>query len=164
MKSKLFLLGAIVAVILSSCAAPKAKNYSAVEYRTIEPTQSVFTAPLIADLKVSKEKISYAERINVKVNTKTDAEIHAIAEKEKQIVINNAVKSNNADVLVAPIVEIQTDANMYLVISVTAYPASYQNYRNATPEDKWILEYKGEGKTTSAPKQEGGIFSLFKKK
>lgn len=163
MKSKLFLLGAIVAVVLSSCAAPKAKEYTAVEYRTIEPTQSVYTAPLIADLQVSEKRITYAERINVKVNTKTEAEIQAIAEKEKQVVISNAVKSNDADVLVAPIVEIQTDANMYLVISVTGYPASYKNYRNATPADSWIIEHKGEGKSTSTPKQ-GGLLDIFKKK
>lgn len=163
MKTKLFLF-ALLAALLSSCAAKKATNYTAVEYRTIEPTQAVYTAPLIADLKVSETRISYAERINVKVNSKTDAEIQAIAEKEKQVVINNAVKSNNADVLVAPIVEIQTDANMYLVISVTGYPASYKNYRNATPEDSWILQHKGEGKTSSTAAQGGGLFDMLKKK
>ena len=78
-------------------------------------------------------------------------------------VIYNAIAANKADVLVAPIVEIQTDANNYLVISVTGYPATYQNYRNATPDDKWILEAEGTGKTDTNP-QPSGLMSLFKKK
>jgi hypothetical protein len=162
MKAKLLLLGAVVAVMLSSCAT-KAKTYQSLEYRTIEPTQSVHTVPLVADLKVSETRIIYAERINVKVNTKTEQEINAIAQKEKQTVIYNAIAANKADVLVAPIVEIQTDANNYLVISVTGYPATYQNYRNATPEDKWIMEAEGTGKTDTTA-QPAGLMSLFKKK
>ena len=47
-------------------------------------------------LKVSETRITYAERINVKVNTKTEQEINAIAQKEKQTVIYNAIAANKA--------------------------------------------------------------------
>ena len=115
-------------------------TYSYSEYRSVQPSQSVATAPLIADLVVSEKRITYAERINTVITNMSSSEAKALADKEKETVIANAVKTNKADVLVAPIIDIQTDSNGYLVIEVTGYPASYKNFRNASKDDMWIME------------------------
>ena len=94
----------------------------------------------MADLVVATERITYAERINKDITTLTDAEVEALASHEKDVVVANAAKANNADVIVAPIVNITTDVNKNLVIIVYGYPASYKNFRNATEADKWIIE------------------------
>jgi hypothetical protein len=143
-----------VAAIVCSCytpqvttnSTPKAKSYSYSEYQTISPTQSVYTVPVIADLDVAEERITYAERINKNITTLTDAEVEALVSREKEVVVANAAKANNADVIVAPIINITTDANKNLVIIVNGYPATYKNFRNATEADKWIIE-KSENTT-----------------
>ena len=135
-----------VAAIVCSCSTPqattypKATSYSYSEYQTVSPTQSVYTVPVIADLDVAKERITYAERINKNITTLTDAEVEALASREKEVVIANAAKANNADVIVAPTINITTDANKNLVIIVNGYPATYKNFRNATEADRWIIE------------------------
>lgn len=129
-----------VAAFICSCSTPKATTYSYSEYQTISPSQSVYTAPVMADLVVATERITYAERINKDITTLTDAEVEALASHEKDMVVANAAKANNADVIVAPIVNITTDVNKNLVIVVYGYPASYKNFRNATEADKWIIE------------------------
>ena len=105
-----------VAAIVCSCSTPqattystpKATSYSYSEYQTISPSQSVYTVPVIADLDVAKERITYAERINKNITTLTDAEVEALASREKEVVIANAAKANNADVIVAPTINITT--------------------------------------------------------
>lgn len=162
MKKLFFLFG--VTALICSCSAPKATSYSYSEYKTISPSQSVYTAPLMADLVVSKDRITYAERINKDITTMTDAEVDALATREKETVMANALKANNADVLVAPMINITTDVNKNLVIVIMGYPASYKNFRNATEADKWVIE---NAKAESAPteKKSGSpIGDIFKKK
>jgi PBP1b-binding outer membrane lipoprotein LpoB len=166
MKKVTLFLG--VAALLSSCstAIPMATNYSYSEYQTVSPTQSVYTVPVIADLDVAKERITYAERINKNITTLTDAEVEALASSEKEVVIANAAKANNADVIVAPTVNIATDANKNLVIIVNGYPATYKNFRNATEQDKWIIEAKHTDTEIAKPIEKATtnpLKSLFKK-
>ena len=162
MKKLLLFLG--VAAIMCSCAGTKATSYSYSEYRTISPSQSVYTAPLMADLVVAKERITYAERINQRITSMTDAEVDALANREKENVIANALKAHNADVLVAPMVNITTDANNNLVIVICGYPATYQNFRNATEADKWIIEKAREDKVEQNKKPASPVMDIFKKK
>ena len=151
MKKLLFI---IVAAIVCSCSAleevsyeSRAKSYSYSEYRTISPSQTaVYTYPLMADLVVGKERIKYAERINQNITTMTDAQVNAMAMREKEVAIANALVANNADVLVAPMVNITTDTNKNLVIVVCGYPAVYKNFRNITKNDTWIVEQNEEKK------------------
>ena len=139
MKKSVLFLG--VVALVCSCSIPKATSYSYSEYKTISPTQSViYTAPLLADLDVAKERITYGERINQNISTLTDTEVEALAVREKETVIANALKANNADVLVAPNVSIETDANKNLVIVVTGYPAVYKNFRSITEADEWVID------------------------
>ena len=66
--------------------------------------------------------------------------MEALASREKEVVVANAAKANNADVIVAPTINITTDVNKNLVIVVTGYPATYKNFRNVTDADKWIID------------------------
>ena len=162
MKKLFFLLG--VMALICSCSAPKATSYSYSEYKTISPSQSVYTAPLMADLVVSKDRITYAERINKDITTMTDAEVDALATREKETVMANALKANNADVLVAPMINITTDVNKNLVIVIMGYPASYKNFRNATEADKWVIENAKIEPAQPEKKSGNPVGDLFKKK
>lgn len=162
MKKSILFLG--MAAIIYGCSAPKATSYSYSEYKTISPSPSVYTVPLMADLDVSKDRITYAERINQDITFLTDAEVAALANREKETVMANALKAHNADVLVAPMVNITTDANRNLVIVICGYPATYKNFRNATETDKWMIEASQTEQTPSATKKVNPVADLFKKK
>jgi hypothetical protein len=92
----------------------------------------------------------------------TDAEVEALASREKETVIANAVKANNADVLVAPVVNITTDANNNLVIVVTGYPAVYKNFRTATAADSIFM--KNVQPVVKQEKKTLNPLEIFKKK
>ena len=159
---KVFLFLSFTALICS-CSAPKATSYSYSEYKTITPSQSVYTAPLMADLAVAKDRITYAERINQDITQLTITEVEALATREKETVMANALRANNADVLVAPIVSITTDTNNQLVIVITGYPASYKNFRNATEADKWMVEHSKEEAVSHEQKPVSPLGNIFKK-
>ena len=162
MKKIIFFFGAVV--LICSCSVPKATSYSYSEYKTISPSQSVYTVPVIADLDVAKESITYAERINKNITTMTDAEVEALASREKEVVVANAAKANKADVIVAPTINITTDVNKNLVIVVTGYPAKYKNFRSATEADKWIVESATTETEKPAETKSNPLEGLFKKK
>lgn len=126
----------LVVAVFSSCSK---KTYSYAETRTVEPTQSVNVVPVVAELEVSQERITYAERLSVKANKLSNSEFKALVEKEKVQIISNATSAHKADILVAPVVSVQTDVKDNIMISVSGYPATYKNYRNATTEDKWFF-------------------------
>lgn len=161
---KKFILLFAVAAFVCSCSAPKATSYSYSEYKTISPTQAVYTVPVIADLDVAKECITYAERINQNITTLTNAEVEVLASREKEVVVSNAAKANNADVIVAPTINITTDVNKNLVIVVTGYPAKYKNFRSATENDKWIIETAKPESEQPAETKSNPLEGLFKRK
>lgn len=137
MKKILIFSSLLVALAFSSCSK---KTYSYSEIRTVEPTQSVNVVPVVAELEVSQERITYAERLTINVNSTNDKELASLIEKEKIQVISNATTTHNADLLVAPLVNVQTDAQSNIIISVSGYPAKYKNYRSATKDDQWFFE------------------------
>jgi hypothetical protein len=87
--------------------------------------------------------------------------VENLASREKETVIANAAKTNNADVLVAPLVNITTDVNNNLVIIVTGYPAVYKNFRSATAADSIFMNAKN---AEPVEKKSLNPFDLFKKK
>lgn len=137
---KIFIFSCLLAALAFSSCSKKTYSYS--EIRTVEPTQSVNAVPVVAELEVSQERITYAERLSVNVNSLNNDELASLVEKEKNQIISNATTTHNADLLVAPLVNVQTDAKNNLIISVTGYPAKYKNYRSATQEDQWFLGSK----------------------
>jgi hypothetical protein len=145
MKKVTLFLG--VAALISSCSTsiPMATSYSYSEYQTVSPSQSVYTAPVIADLNVAEERITYAERINKNITTLTDAEVEALAFREKEVVIANAAIKYQADEIVAPIFIITPNANKTEVeVKVTGYVGKYKNFRKATEKDiNFLNTYNG---------------------
>ena len=161
---KIILFFGIATIICSCSVIPLATNYSYSEYKTVSPSQSVYTIPVMAELDISSERITYAERINKDITTLTDAEVEALASREKEVVVANAAKANNADVIVAPIVNITTDVNKNLVIIVNGYPATYKNFRNATEADKWIIENANHEQEKEVEKKANPLKNIFPKK
>ena len=51
----------------------------------------------------------------------------------------NAIKTANADVLIAPVYEIETKGNK-TTVTVTGFAATYKNFRNATVADSTLVE------------------------
>lgn len=125
-----------VTALICGC---KATSYNYSEYTTMSPSPSIYATPLMAELEVSSERITYAERINKSIKSMTYVEVEQLASREKETVIANAVKANNADVLVAPTVNIATDVNHNLVIVVNGYPAVYKNFRSVTAADSVFI-------------------------
>lgn len=161
MKKSILFCG--VVALVCSCSAPKATSYAYSEYKTAMPFPAVYAMPTMADLVVASEKITYGERINKNITTLTDAEVEALAAREKETVIANALKANNADVLVAPNVSIETDASKNLVIVVTGYPAVYKNFRNVTAADTLFMSASSVVAPTPAPKTINPLSFLKKK-
>lgn len=114
----------------------------------------------MADLNVSTERITYAERVNQNITKLTDAAVEALASREKEVVVANAAKANNADVIVAPTINITTDVNKNLVIVVTGYPATYKNFRNVTDADKWIIDNANAAQDKSGEKKANPLVRL----
>jgi len=142
MKAKNLIWFALVAITFTSCSVPRQfSDYSYSEYKTATiPNPVIYSVPQIAELSISETRITYTERLNIRVTDYQNSQIDVIAQGEKEVVIGNAVKQNNCDVLVQPIVDIQSDKDGFLVVTVTGYPANYKNFRNYTPDDEWILK------------------------
>lgn len=162
MKKSILFLG--IVALVCSCSAPKATSYSYSEYKAVHPSPSVYAVPTMADLVVSGEKITYGERISKDITQLTDAEVEALASREKETVIANACRTNNADVIVAPNVSITTDASNNLVIVVTGYPAVYKNFRTATPTDTVFINSTTAPAAATPVKKAFNPLSIFKKK
>ncbi len=51
----------------------------------------------------------------------------------------NAIRTANADVLIAPVYEIETKGSR-TTVTVAGFPATYNNFRNATAADSTLVE------------------------
>ena len=106
--------------------------------RTLEPDHYMMTAPLIADVIVSSNKITYTEKEAYKIFPVTAGnveQIKAMMPELKKIALSKAAKMYDADLLVGTIVDVITNDAGLLEITVSGYPAKYSNFRNATRED-----------------------------
>ena len=106
--------------------------------RTLEPDHYMMTAPLIADVIVSPNKITYTEKEAYKIFPVTAGnveQIKAMMPELKKIALSKAAKMYDADLLVGTIVDVITNDAGLLEITVSGYPAKYSNFRNATRED-----------------------------
>lgn len=97
-----------------------------------------FVTPLIGDINVSNERISFEQ---VFTNNLTEAEVKsgytpAIVEYMKNYTMTQAAIANNADIIVSPLIDVKTSKDYTTItVKVTGYPARYTNFRNATKED-----------------------------
>lgn len=109
-------------------------DYQESTARNLEPEHFMLLTPLIADLEVSSTKITYTEKAAFLDFPVTTTMIKEIPEFKK-IALSRAARSCNADVMVGTTIDVITNAQGLLEITVTGYPAHYRQFRNATLED-----------------------------
>ena len=136
------LLCVVFALVSLSAMAQKSKTtyyYNESSARNIELGQRVLTTPMIADLKVvSDKKIEpYVEVFPFVMSPQIKDAVPGF----KRSAFANAAKKNNADALVGTDIIVTTNEEGFVVVTVTGYPAQYTNFRNATREDLWMLEF-----------------------
>lgn len=136
MKKLISLFVALLALCSVSLAQSRTQqvDYQESSVRNIEPEQSVVIAPLVADLQVISGRITYTEKeafASYKVTLAIEKSIPAF----KQIALSRAAKAHNVDVIVGSVIDVITNQDGFLEITVSGYPARYTNFRNATRED-----------------------------
>lgn len=131
----------LMAVICMAPSAVYAEVISKVIYqessaRNLEPEHNMVLTPLIADIKVSPNKITYTEtQAFEKIPVNENLNIDAVMPNFKSIALSRAAHAYNADLLVGTVIDVVTNAQGRLEITVTGYPANYVNFRNATAND-----------------------------
>lgn len=138
---RFFLTLSVAAVMFTGCATTtvvQTTDYMESSARVLEPEQSMLLTPLIADLKVSNEKIYYTETeafANLEV---TPSLLQNISELKK-IALSRAARAHKADVLVGSTIDVTTK-NQRLEITISGYPAYYVKFRNANDKDVELLK------------------------
>ncbi len=138
MKRILFVLG-LASVSFAAFAQRDTRIvYQESSTRTLEPDHYVMTAPIIVDVVVSPNKITYTEKEAYKmfpVTVGNAEQLKAMMPELKKIALSKAAKLNDADLLVGTIIDVITNGEGLLEITVSGYPAKYSNFRNATKTD-----------------------------
>lgn len=146
---KKFLL--VVAVALGSAAIASAQKVDRIETtvdymessaRYMEPSQNIMTTPMIADLEVIGGSVSYTETEAFK-NYEVTEELTQLVPGFKRIALSRAARAHKADVIIGAMVDVITNENGRLEITITGYPARYTNFRNATSNDIELVK-KGQ--------------------
>jgi hypothetical protein len=117
------LLGAVL--LGTSCATVK-KAETAKNLEIYGP--GVIQNPVIADLDVQQQKVRGT------ATGRTSA-----TETLKNLALANAIRTANADLLVAPVYELETSRGRTSV-TVSGFPATYTNFRSATPADSSLID------------------------
>ena len=148
MLKKLLLVIAIAIGSVTIASAQKVDRIeTTVDYmessaRYMEPSQNIMTSPMIADLEVIGGSISYTE-IEAFKNYEVTEELTQLVPGFKRIALSRAARAHKADVIIGAMVEVITNKNGRLEITITGYPARYTNFRNATSEDMDLVK-KGQ--------------------
>ena len=58
----------------------------------------------------------------------------------KKVALSCAARAYNADAIIGATVDVITNANGHLEITISGYPAKYTNFRNATSEDMNLVQ------------------------
>ncbi len=146
---RFFLTLAVTAAMLTGCAVQTVPTTPAVEViqtteymestaRLLEPKQKMLLTTLIADLKVSAQKVYYTETEAFSKFKVTPALLKNIAELKK-IAVSRAASAHKADVLVGTTIDVVTK-NGHLEITVSGYPAFYTKFRNVSEKDIALLK------------------------
>ena len=154
MHTKHYIIAALLFVAFASSALAQNKNGQKVGYDeatavSVETVTSAHITPIVADVNVSNTKISHSETFSNELSRfdiehpDQSAELHYL----KNYTLNKAISNSKADMIIAPIYEINTSADMNTItVSVSGYPASYINFRTASKQD---LDLIRDGHQTS---------------
>ena len=134
----------LVTVLLACTTAFGQGKTTRVDYkessaRTLEATHQIFTTPLVADLKITGEKVYHIEK-DAFADYIVDENVVKYISDFKKIALGCAVKKYNADAFVGTVFDVVTDSTGHLVITVSGYPATYTNFRNATTDDLTLIK------------------------
>ena len=141
----------VIAIAIGSVTIASAQKVDRIETtvdymessaRYMEPSQSIMTSPMIADLEVVGGSISYTETEAFK-NYEVTEELIQLVPGFKRIALSREARAHKADVIIGAMVEVITNENGRLEITITGYPARYTNFRNATSEDMDLVK-KGQ--------------------
>lgn len=142
MLKKLFLTVALVLGTMAIASAQKTEitvDYMESSARYLEPAQSIMTTPMIADLEVMGGQISYTESEAFKNYEVTEALIELVP-SFKKIALCHAARAHRADMIIGAMVDVITNKDNRLEITITGYPARYTNFRNATANDMELVK------------------------
>ncbi len=122
MKKVILSLGLLL--LMTSCSITKTATA-----KKLDIYGSVMHIPVVADLDVKETKVSATIEITGSV----------VSESTKQRVIADAIEKANADILIEPSFKIKTEMGT-TTVTVTGFPASYKNFRNAKQGDVELLK------------------------
>lgn len=136
---KILLLIIVASAVMTSCR-PARIIYREASGRSVEPTQgAVFTPALIADLEIISDK-SVSHKVtftDVQVTTSILNEI----DNYKRMALFQTSQKYNADVMVASVMNVNTNSRGQLEVTVVGYPARYVNFRQISDTDSIAMSY-----------------------
>ena len=136
---KILLLIIVASAVMTSCR-PARIIYREASGRSVEPTQgAVFTPALIADLEIISDK-SVSHKVtftDVQVTTSILNEI----DNYKRMALFQTSQKSNADVMVASVMNVNTNSRGQLEVTVVGYPARYVNFRQISDTDSIAMNY-----------------------
>lgn len=140
MKNIFFLLTCLL-FLLTGCAQPQyVTSYKSTESRDFEPRQGVVVTPLVADMKVlSQSAVKDSVVFDILVATIPADQISSWVYECKKDAMSLLMKKFKADAIVASLSEVSTTPEGLMKIVISGYPAVYQNFRNATAADSWMV-------------------------
>lgn len=110
--------------------------------RMLPVSSTAHTIPTVADLRVSTSKISHQVTVKNRYSLK-DISNYGDSPKMvylQKLAITQAAQKYDADVIVAPSYSISTSDDLKsITVTVTGYPATYTNFRPATPADMEMI-------------------------
>ncbi len=119
---KKYTLLIVTLLVMTSCNVTRTSTAKSLDIHGI-----AMHIPVVADLNVKQEKVSASIEFQ-----------GSVTKALKDRVIAEALKKSNSDILIEPNFEIEKGVSSK--ITVTGFPASYKNFRNATKEDLELLK------------------------
>ena len=174
LKKLLLVIASAIASVTIASAQKIDRIETSVDYmessaRYLEPSQNIMTTPMIADLQVIGASVSYTEAEAFENYEVTEALISLIP-GFKSIALSRAARAHKADVIIGAMVDVITNEQGRLEITITGYPARYTNFRNATNDDIELVKFgqavivKGESSVLETPEQQIRVEEQTQKK
>lgn len=98
----------------------------------LEPSPIIVTNPLVADISVIGDKISYVEPDALKIFPLVNFDQ---LPQLRSLVVARAIRANKADLLIGVSFDMETTPQGELKVTVTGYPARYSNFHNASYDE-----------------------------
>lgn len=136
------LLLAVPVILFMSCSGPKTLRYATYNENSayyMNPTGRGFSTPLVSDISVSNDRITYEQEF-VNHPMSLSKKVIGISDKDidymKTYTISQAAIINGADIIVYPVFAVTTsDDGSTITVTLTGYPGRYTNFRKAQKED-----------------------------